>query len=265
MTTSHPPSPSTVQAAPPSSARSTGGTRSKRHSRNSSSLPSSSSSASSSGLSLTSVLGHTSHSPFAHSLSPATSELAYIAGNALLLYNHRTHVSRVLLTGRPSHSLSCCAFSRDGLLIATGETGGNSPLIAVYDASTGERRGVVEAVHAHSVRCIRWHAVIPSLLVSVGEGEAVAGTGGAGETMARPFVSELAMLDWRAGEDRASSVVFSEALEEPVHGLALSEDGTYAVTCGDKSLTYWNMTLHQDDTRTLTALVSGAQHAHAPA
>ena len=236
---------SSAHPTPPPSARSS---RVKRpHSRASSTLPASP------PLSLLSVIGHTSHSPFSHSLSPTSSDLAYIAGNSLLLYSHRTHTTHLLTTSRPSHTLTSASFSPDGALIALGETG-TSPSLLIIDAATGERRGIIESLHSHSVRCIRWHPNLPSLLITLGEGDATPSTSGVSAGVGGAFVSEVVMVDWRAGEDRASTLLFAAALDEPAHGLGISEDGTYAVTCCDRSLTYWHLSLHQDDSHALAAL-----------
>ena len=239
---------SSVHSTPPPSARSS---RTKRpHSRGSSSLPTSP------PLSLQAVLGHTSHSPFSHSLSPTTGELAYIAGNSLLLYSHRTHSTHLLTTTRPSHTLTSTSFSPDGSLLALGESG-TSPCLLIVDANTGERRAAIHNLHAHSIRCIRWHPTLPSLLLTLGEGDPAHPPSTLTAAVSAPFTSELAMLDWRAGDDRASTLLFSTTLDEPVHGLSISEDGTYAVTCGERSLTYWHLTVHQDDSSSSLSALDG--------
>ena len=242
--------PSSDQASPLLSARSTALTSARKkkalHSRSSSlsSAPIASSNATSASppLTLSHILGHTATSPFAHSTSSSDPPLlAYTAGSILCLYNPRTHTHTYI---RPpaSASLACCAFAPTGQLIAIGE-GGKGGSIHVYDTATLERVGGIDGLHEYGVRCIRWNRAVDGMLLSVGEPTAAdeVGTGS---------VTAVCVSDWRTG-DGSSAVV--HVMYESISAADCSEDDTHVVLCGDKGLTVLNLTFSGDDSRALGA------------
>ncbi|KAG2448626.1 hypothetical protein HYH02_006514 [Chlamydomonas schloesseri] len=153
--------------------------------------------------------------------------LAYAAGANVVLYDSHAKQQTAFFSSKPSASSSrrglaagaatagvaaggrpfaCLAFSRDGVYLAAGERGGNSPELLVWEVSSGRCLTALRG-HRHGVGSVEF-SVDGRLLLSTGEG----------------YDSQLCVWDWKAGVVLAKQHTQAELLqasfvsEEPAGG-----------------------------------------------
>ncbi|XP_030330910.1 WD repeat-containing protein 62, partial [Strigops habroptila] len=164
-------------------------------------------------VALEKVLGITTQSSSGLACDPASGLLAYPAGCVVVILNPRDNSQRHLLnTSR--NPLSSLAFSPDGKLLVTGESG-HHPAVRVWDV---EQRSQLAALHGHkhSVPCVTF-SPSTKLLVSIGS----------------PQDMVVNVWDWKKG-----SLVASNKVSCKVVAVAFSEDN-YFVTVGQRHVKFW--------------------------
>lgn len=101
-------------------------------------------------LHLSRVMGHSADGPHGASYNPVqSSQLAYVAGSVVVIYDQRTDEQRRLVLGRRGRELSAVAWSADGDWIVASEKGNNAAVL-IFHAATGAKIATIVG-HAGSV------------------------------------------------------------------------------------------------------------------
>jgi len=90
-------------------------------------------------LQLARVMGHSAAGSQGAAYNPVqSSQLAYVAGSVLVLYDQRADEQKRLLVGRRGRELAAVSWSAEGEWIIAGERGNNAAVI-VFNAATGAK------------------------------------------------------------------------------------------------------------------------------
>ena len=172
------------------------------------------------------MLGLTVTSGAGLSGNGANSQVAYSAGCTVVLWKPRERSQRFLVS-KEKRPLTCVSFSRDGQLLATGESG-HAPMVRVWEV---EKEAVVAelAEHKFGIASLAFSPDRASL-VSVGDQHDMT----------------IVVWDWRARKKLASA-----RLSFQVHAMSFSESGSYFVTAGAKHVKFWRQQA-QDSRRPTT-------------
>lgn len=165
------------------------------------------------GLSLERIVGITSSGNSSLYSSTTKSNLAYIAGCVVVVYNPEDNKQKSFFKG--TRPISCVAFCKNDRYLCAGERG-HQPSILVWDTRSRE---VVHTLagHTHGVSCI---AFSPNgkYLVSAG------------------FKHDRQLIVWNMTD---GSVISKHKIGNKVNAIKFREDGKAFVTCGDRHLKWW--------------------------
>ncbi|GMT11041.1 hypothetical protein PFISCL1PPCAC_2338 [Pristionchus fissidentatus] len=170
------------------------------------------------------VLGCTNLSQTALAVDQKTGAFAYLAGASVVINRGRRN-KEVHLTGPSKNTFSCLAFSPCGQYIATGEFG-HSPCVRLFelvDKTTDKFVGAQQREmtgHTFGIVAVKFCPSGSSHLVSVGE----------------HHDQMICVWNWKTGEQIATSKVTAH-----VHAVAISPDGSTAVTVGLRHVKYWSI------------------------
>jgi len=90
-------------------------------------------------LQLSRVLGHSASGSQSAAYNPVqSSQLAYVAGSVLVLYDQRADEQKRLMVGRRGRELAAVSWSAEGEWIVAAERGNNAAVI-IFNAATGAK------------------------------------------------------------------------------------------------------------------------------
>ncbi|KAK2182251.1 hypothetical protein NP493_359g02037 [Ridgeia piscesae] len=160
------------------------------------------------------VFGLTVSNGAALDTDPTTGTIAYPAGCVIVMYNsHKNKQSHIC--NQCKKTITCLAFSPDGKLLVTGESG-HLPAVRVWDLEDNSSIAQFSG-HQFGVNCV---AFSPNLkyIVSVG-------------TQHDMMVN---VWNWKTNTKVASNKVASQVVS-----IAFSEDGSCFVTVGNRHVKFW--------------------------
>ncbi|CAN1275734.1 Mitogen-activated protein kinase-binding protein 1 [Linum perenne] len=179
----------------------------------------------SSKLVLEEIIGLTTKNANGLASTESTSSCAYIAGCAVVLHDVDSgQQSHLIASHRTPKPLSCVAMSRDGRLVAAGESG-NQPAVLVWDRSTMSFLSDLNG-HVYGVECIAFSP----------DGEHLVSVGG-----------YIYLWDWKNGVLVAKLKASSSC--SAITSVSFSSNGKSIITAGKKHLKFWTVGLTPKNTR----------------
>ncbi|XP_066437645.1 WD repeat-containing protein 62 isoform X2 [Eleutherodactylus coqui] len=168
----------------------------------------------SSQVTLEKVLGMTVTRSSALTCDPGSGRIAYPAGCVIILLCPRKNKQSHIFNTTSKH-LSALAFSPDGTLLVSGESGRN-PAVRVWDVT--EKVQISEMLgHKYGVSCVCFSPNM-KYVVSVG------------------YQHDMVVNVW---DWKNNNIVAKNKVSSKVNALSFSEDSGYFVTAGHRHLKFW--------------------------